>query len=304
MGVLTALESAGLPRRRAAGRRVGGPLAPQARARANDLVRAVALGSLPLAWALGCLTLAQLFVVARSPAPPRSSSTSPTRATCPRSSSRDQIVDGNAKLQASRVGRAGRRTRRSPAGCCGSCRAPRARSRRTPCRSCSPPRSSRRIRHARPPAGPRATRRPLRVEIAEGLPSSSGTRCCAGSSRAPARQLLHLDLSALLVLYALRSCTSTQSTSAWCSRAGAVGGLLGARDRRAVRPPGRRGPRHPARRPGLRAVPRADPAGRSLGAPVVLLAIELVRLRWASSPTTSPRSASGSGCARRRCSAG
>ena len=54
----------------------------------NDLIRAVALASLPLAWALDVLTLVQLFVVALVMGCARSSSTSPTRATCPTSSSR------------------------------------------------------------------------------------------------------------------------------------------------------------------------------------------------------------------------
>lgn len=49
---------------------------------ACDLGRAVALGSIPVAWTLGTLDVLHLCAVSSSPASSPSSSTSPSRATC------------------------------------------------------------------------------------------------------------------------------------------------------------------------------------------------------------------------------
>ena len=101
MGVLTACETAaflvvGLP---------AGAWVDRWRMRrvliTNDLLRVVAFGSIPLAWAFGMLTLTQLFVVALAAGVARVFFDVAYQSYLPSLVAADQLVDGNAKLQAS-----------------------------------------------------------------------------------------------------------------------------------------------------------------------------------------------------------
>ena len=101
VGVLTALETAafvlvGLP---------AGAWVERMRFRSvlivNDLVRAVALGSIPLAYLLGVLTIGQLFAVAFVTGISTVFFDVAYQSYLPQLVSRDQLVEGNAKLQGS-----------------------------------------------------------------------------------------------------------------------------------------------------------------------------------------------------------
>src|SRR4051794_14983274 len=101
MGVLTALETAaflviGLP--------AGAWVDRWRRKRVlvvNDLVRAVALGTLPVAWRLGVLELPQLFVVAAVTGTATVFFDVAWQSYLPTLVQPRQVVDGNAKLSAS-----------------------------------------------------------------------------------------------------------------------------------------------------------------------------------------------------------
>src|SRR5438309_5151265 len=101
MGVLTALETAafllvGLP--------AGAWVDRWRRKRVlvvNDVVRALALGSIPLAWALGALSLAQLFVVAAITGTATVFFDVAYQSYLPALVDRHQMVDGNGKLETS-----------------------------------------------------------------------------------------------------------------------------------------------------------------------------------------------------------
>ena len=67
----------------------------------NDLVRAAAMGSIPLAWALGVLTIGQLFVVALVGGVSTVFFDVAYQSYLPELIDRAELVDGNAKLQAS-----------------------------------------------------------------------------------------------------------------------------------------------------------------------------------------------------------
>src|SRR4051794_36676084 len=101
MGVLTALETVaflviGLP--------AGAWVDRWRRKRVlvvNDLIRAVALATLPLAWLLDMLTLPQLFVVATVMGTATVFFDVAYQSYLPTLVDRQQVVDGNAKLAAS-----------------------------------------------------------------------------------------------------------------------------------------------------------------------------------------------------------
>jgi MFS family permease len=226
MGVLTALETlaflvVGLP--------AGAWVDRWRRKRVlvtGDLVRAVAFGSLPLAAALGVLTLGQLYVVALLAGTATVFFDVGYQSYLPSLVDRAQIVDGNSKLEASRAvaqvagpGLAGAliRVLGAPAliafdavsfllsalfiG---------------------------RIRHA-DTVPDRADRRPLRTEIAEGLsfvvrhPLLRRMVACTGLAN-----LAGSATDALLVLYAVRRLGLSASVVGLVFSAGAVGGLVGA----------------------------------------------------------------------------
>lgn len=226
MGVLTALETLaflviGLP--------AGAWVDRWRRKRVlvtGDLVRMVALGSLPLAWWLHALSLGQLFAVATITGTATVFFDVAYQSYLPTLVDRTQIVDGNGKLETSRAV-----AQVAGPGITGVL-----------LRIVSAPFLIAvdaasyllsalfigRIRH--PDVVPdRAARRPLRVEIAEGLsfvvrhPLLRRIVGCTGTSN-----LFSAMLSALLVLYALRTLHLAQSTLGLVFSAGAVGGLVGA----------------------------------------------------------------------------
>jgi MFS family permease len=192
----------------------------------NDLVRMLALGSLPLAWWLHALTLGQLFAVAAVTGTATVFFDVAYQSYLPTLVERTQIVDGNGKLETSRAV-----AQVAGPGITGVL-----------LRIVSAPFLIAvdavsyllsalfigRIRH--PDVVPdRAARRPLRVEIAEGLsfvvrhPLLRRIVACTGTSN-----LFSAMLTALLVLYALRTLHLAQSTLGLVFSAGAVGGLVGA----------------------------------------------------------------------------
>jgi len=226
MGVLTALETlaflvVGLP--------AGAWVDRWRRKRvlvANDLVRMVALGSLPVAWAMGALTLPQLFVVAAVTGTATVFFDVAYQSYLPTLVAKDQIVDGNGKLETSRAV-----AQVAGPGVTGVL-----------LRVVSAPALIAadaisflvsaffigRIRHA-DVVPDRATRRPLRTEIAEGLsfvvrhPLLRRIVACTGTSN-----LFSAITTSLLVLYALRTLGIDEGALGLVFSAGAVGGLLGA----------------------------------------------------------------------------
>jgi MFS family permease len=226
MGVLTALETVaflviGLP--------AGAWVDRWRRKRvlvANDIIRAVALGTLPLAWLFGVLTLWQLFVVATITGTATVFFDVAYQSYLPTLVEKQQIVDGNGKLEASRAvaqvagpGVAGvlLRVLGAPlmiafdaasfllsALFIGG------------------------IRHA-DSVPDRTSRRRLRSEIAEGLtfvvrhPLLRRIVACTGISN-----LFSAITMALLVLFALRGLHLRASDIGFVFSAGAVGGLVGA----------------------------------------------------------------------------
>jgi MFS family permease len=226
MGVLSALETAaflliGLP--------AGAWVDRWRRKRvlvANDLVRALALASLPVAWAMHALGLPQLFVVAAITGAATVFFDVAYQSYLPALVARDQIVDGNGKLETSRAvaqvagpGLTGVLLRVVSAPVLISVDA------------VSFLFSALFIGRIRTPdvVPDRATRRPLRVEIAEGLsfvvrhPLLRRIVACTGTSN-----LFSAITYTLLVLYALRTLHLSQSTLGLVLSAGAIGGLLGA----------------------------------------------------------------------------
>ena len=226
MGFLTALETAaflviGLP---------AGAWVDRWRRRrvlvTADLVRAVTLATLPVAYLLDVLTLGQLFVVAAVTGTATVFFDVAYQSYLPTLVDRDQLVDGNGKLEASRAvaqvagpGATGVLLRvlgapllialdavsfLLPALFLGSIQ--------------------------RPDTVPdRAARRPLRTEIAEGLgfvvrhPLLRRIVACTGTSN-----LFSTITGTLLVLFALRELDLSECTLGLVLSAGAVGGLLGA----------------------------------------------------------------------------
>jgi MFS family permease len=226
MGVLTALETLaflviGLP--------AGAWVDRWHRKRvlvAGDLVRALTLASLPLAWALDVLTLGQLFVVAAVTGTATVFFDIAYQSYLPSLVAPAQVVEGNAKLAASmevaRVAGPGvtgvlLRILSAPvliafdavsyllsALFIGG------------------------IRH-RDVVPDRAARRPLRVEIAEGLgfvvrhPLLRRIVACTGLFN-----LFSSMTMALLVLFVLRTLGLSESMLGFVFSAGAVGGIVGA----------------------------------------------------------------------------
>jgi predicted MFS family arabinose efflux permease len=191
-----------------------------------DLIRAVTLATLPVAYLLDVLTLGQLFVVAAVTGTATVFFDVAYQSYLPTLVDRDQLVDGNGKLEASRAvaqvagpGATGvlLRVLGAPllialdavsfllsALFLGSIQ--------------------------RPDTVPdRAARRPLRTEIAEGLgfvvrhPLLRRIVACTGTSN-----LFSTITGTLLVLFALRELDLSESTLGLVLSAGAVGGLLGA----------------------------------------------------------------------------
>ena len=162
------VRDARLPPRRAAGRRLGRPVAQEARARSTgDVVRALAFASLPLAWALGHLPSASCTSSRSSRASRPSSSTSPTRATCPPSSTATRWST------ATRSCRPASPSPRSPVRPLGGALLRIVARARAGGRGRRQLRALRLLRAADPArrdaAAPGRARRPLRTEIAEGL---------------------------------------------------------------------------------------------------------------------------------------
>nr|WP_221204043.1 MFS transporter [Modestobacter versicolor] len=226
MGVLTALETAaflliGLP--------AGAWVDRWRRKRVlvvADLVRAVVLGTLPLAYLLDVLTLGQLFVVAAVTGTATVFFDVAYQSYLPALVDRDQLVDGNGKLEASRAvaqvagpGLTGVLLRLVGAPVLvlvdaasfllsalflGSIRQPDT-------------------------VPDRADRRPLRTEIGEGLsfvvrhPLLRRIVACTGTAN-----LFGSMTNALLVLYVIRELGLSEATLGLVFSVGAVGGLLGA----------------------------------------------------------------------------
>jgi MFS family permease len=193
---------------------------------AGDAVRALAFGSLPLAWALGHLTLGQMYVVALVAGVATVFFDVAYQSYLPAIVDGDQMVDGNAKLQASQsvaqvagpaLGGALLRVVAAPALVAAD--------------AVSFALSAffvRRIRHAETPP-PRETRRPLRTEIAEGLsfvvrhPLLVRITACTSISNFASG-----GIQALFVLYGLRTLGLDTSTIGLVFSLAAVGGLVGA----------------------------------------------------------------------------
>jgi predicted MFS family arabinose efflux permease len=226
MGVLTALETAafliiGLP--------AGAWVDRWRRKRVlvvNDLVRAVALATLPLAWLLGALSLPQLYVVAAVTGTATVFFDVAYQSYLPALVPREQIVDGNGKLETSRAV-----AQVAGPGITGVL-----------LRVVSAPALIAldalsyllsalllgRIRHL-DTVPDRSTRRRLRTEIAEGMtfvvrhPLLRRIVACTGTAN-----LFSAMSGTLVVLFALRTLGLGQGTVGLVFSAGAVGGLLGA----------------------------------------------------------------------------
>jgi MFS family permease len=226
MGVLTALETLaflviGLP---------AGAWVDRWRRRrvlvVNDVIRALALGSIPLAYVVHALSLPQLFGIAVVTGTATVFFDVAYQSYLPSLVARDQIVDGNGKLETSRAV-----AQVAGPGITGVL-----------LRLVSAPLLIAAdavsflvsalfiagIRH-RDVVPDRAERRPLRTEIAEGL--SFVVRhlllrrivACTGIANFAGAMS-----GALLVLYALRELGLSQSTVGFVFAAGSVGGLVGA----------------------------------------------------------------------------
>ena len=192
----------------------------------NDLVRAVALASLPVAYILDVLALPQLFVVAAVTGTATVFFDVAYQSYLPTLVEPAQIVDGNGKLESSRAV-----AQVAGPGITGVL----LRVLGAPLLIAFDALSFLfsalfigRIRHV--DAVPdRAARRPLRVEIAEGLgfvvrhPLLRRIVACTGTSN-----LFNAISSSLLVLFALRTLDLAESDLGFVFSAGAAGGLLGA----------------------------------------------------------------------------
>jgi MFS family permease len=226
MGVLTALETAaflliGLP--------AGAWVDRWRRKRVlvtADLVRAVVLATLPVAYLLDVLTLGQLFVVAAMTGTATVFFDVAYQSYLPALVDRDQLVDGNGKLEASRAV-----AQVAGPGVTGVL----LRVVGAPLLLAADAVSFLLsalflggIRRADTVPDP-AARRPLRYEIAEGLsfvvrhPLLRRIVACTGTSN-----LFSAMTNALLVLFVIRSLGLSESTLGFVFSAGAVGGLVGA----------------------------------------------------------------------------
>ncbi|MDP9391679.1 MAG: MFS transporter [Actinomycetota bacterium] len=226
MGILTALETAaflliGLP--------AGAWVDRWRRKRvliAGDLVRAVALASLPVAYLLDVLALPQLYVVAAVTGTATVFFDVAYQSYLPALVERDQIVDGNGKLEASRVV-----AQVAGPGITGVL----LRFLGAPLLLVVDAASFLlsafflgRIRQV-DVVPDRSARRRLRSEIAEGLsfvvrhPLLRRIVACTGTAN-----LFSSMSGTLLVLFALRTLGMPESTLGFVFSAGAVGGLVGA----------------------------------------------------------------------------
>jgi MFS family permease len=193
---------------------------------AGDVVRGLAFGSIPLAWILGHLTLGQLYVVALVAGVATVFFDVAYQSYLPAIVDGDQMVDGNAKLQASQsvaqvagpaLGGALLRVVAAPVLVAGD--------------AVSFALSAffvRRIRHAETPPS-RESRRPLRTEIAEGLafvvrhPLLVRITACTSIGNFASGAI-----QALFVLYALETLGLDASTVGLVFSLAAIGGLVGA----------------------------------------------------------------------------
>lgn len=192
----------------------------------NDLIRAVALGSLPLAWAFDVLTMVQLLIVALVVGVCTLFFDVAYQSYLPDIVEPDQIGEGNAKLQATQsVASIG-----GPALAGGAIKLIGA-----PFTIALDAVSFlgsalfvRRIRHQDTPP-PRADRRPLRVEIREGLSFVVGDplllriTACTGIGNFFASMT-----GVLLILFCLRDLGLDEGRVGLAMGLGAAGGLLGA----------------------------------------------------------------------------
>ncbi len=192
----------------------------------NDLVRAVALGSLPVAWALDVLTLAQLFVVALVMGVCTVFFDVAYQSYLPELVPSESISEGNAKLQASQsVAMVG-----GPAVAGGLIRLVGA-----PLTIALDALSFlgsaffvSRIRHADQPPD-RSQRRALVVEIREGLSFVLRQPLLARITATTSISNLFSSMSgALLVLFALRDLRLDAGHLGIAFSIGSVGGLIGA----------------------------------------------------------------------------
>jgi MFS family permease len=191
-----------------------------------DLVRAVVLATLPVAYLLDVLTLGQLFVVAAVTGTATVFFDVAYQSYLPALVDRDQLVDGNGKLEASRAvaqvagpGLTGvlLRVVGAPLLIAGD--------------AASFLLSAVLLGGIRRPdtVPDRAARRPLRTEIAEGLgfvvrhPLLRRIVACTGTAN-----LFGSMNSALLVLFVIRELGLSEATLGLVFSVGAIGGLLGA----------------------------------------------------------------------------
>jgi MFS family permease len=192
----------------------------------GDAVRALAFGSVPLSWAFGSLTLVQLYLVALVAGVATVFFDVAYQSYLPSIVAGNQVVDGNAKLQASQsvaqvagpaAGGVLLRVVAAPLLVAAD--------------AVSYALSALfvgRIRHAETPPS-RADRRPLRVEIAEGLsfvvrhPLLVRITACTSISN-----FFSGVLQALFVLYVLRVLGLGTQTVGLVFALAAVGGLVGA----------------------------------------------------------------------------
>ncbi|MCZ2813700.1 MFS transporter [Modestobacter sp. VKM Ac-2979] len=226
MGVLTALETAaflliGLP---------AGAWVDRWRRRrvlvTADLVRAAVLATLPIAYLLDALTLGQLFVVAAATGTATVFFDVAYQSYLPALVDRDQLVDGNGKLEASRAV-----AQVAGPGITGVLLRVLGAPLLIAVDAASFLLSAFFIgRIQRPDTVPdRAGRRSLRTEIGEGLsfvvhqPLLRRIVACTGTSN-----LFSTITTTLLVLYALRRLELSESVLGLVFSAGAVGGLVGA----------------------------------------------------------------------------
>jgi predicted MFS family arabinose efflux permease len=192
----------------------------------GDLVRAVAIGSLPVAAAFDVITLGQLYVVALVAGTATVFFDVGYQSYLPSLVDRDQIVDGNSKLEASRAV-----AQVAGPGITGVLIRVLGAPALIAVDAVSFLLSALFIgRIARPDVVPdRTARRPLRTEIGEGLsfvvrhPLLRRMVACTGLAN-----LAGSITGALLVLYAVRELGLTESVVGLVFSAGAVGGLVGA----------------------------------------------------------------------------